>query len=49
MKLAEHQELEVKLLEQQIRFFLIVNGLLGGAMFVGLAMLIYKIMKAIIA
>ena len=48
MKLAEQQELEVKLLEQQIRFYLIVNGLLGGAMFVGLGLLLYKVMKVII-
>ena len=48
MKLAEQQELEVKLLEQQIRFYLIVNGLLGGAMFVGIGIAIYKVMKVII-
>lgn len=48
MKLAEQQELEVKLLEQQIRFYLIVNGLLGGAMFVGLGLALYKVMKVII-
>jgi hypothetical protein len=44
MKLA----LEEKLLEQKIRFYLIVNGLLGGAMFVGLGLAIYKVMKVII-
>jgi hypothetical protein len=44
MKLA----LEEKLLEQKIRFYLIVNGLLGGAMFIGLGLFIYKVIKVII-
>lgn len=44
MKLA----LEEKLLEQKIRFYLIVNGLLGGAMFVGLGLAIYKVMKVVL-
>lgn len=48
MKLSEQTDLEIKLLEQQIRFYLIVNGILGAAMFVGLGLLVYKIMKAII-
>jgi hypothetical protein len=47
MKLSTQSELEVKLLEQQIRFYLIVNGILGASMFIGIAMLLYKIMKAI--
>ena len=48
MKLTEQQDLEVKLLEQQTRFYLMVNGLLGGAMFVGIALALYKVMKVII-
>jgi hypothetical protein len=48
MKLTEQTELEVKLLEQQIRFYLMINGILGGAMFVGLGLLIYKVIKVII-
>ena len=45
MKLA----LEEKLLEQKIRFYLMVNGLIAGAFFVGIAMLLYKVMKALFA
>jgi hypothetical protein len=45
MKLA----LEERLLEQKIRFYLMVNGLLGASMFIGIALLLYKIMKAIFA
>lgn len=48
MKLSTQTELEVKLLEQQIRFYLMVNGILGGAMFVGLGLAIYKVIKVII-
>jgi len=47
MKLSTQTELEMKLLEQQIRFYLIVNGILGASMFIGIAMLLYKIMKAV--
>jgi hypothetical protein len=49
MKLSTQTELEMKLLEQQIRFYLMVNGLLAGGFFVGIALLLYKIMKAIFA
>jgi hypothetical protein len=49
MKLSTQQELEVKLLEQQIRFYLLVNGILACTVFAGLAYLLYKIMKAIFA
>ena len=48
MKLSTQTELEVKLLEQQIRFFLMINGILGGAMFIGLGLAIYKVIKVII-
>ena len=48
MKLSTQTELEVKLLEQQIRFYLMVNGILGGAMFIGLGLAIYKVIKVII-
>jgi hypothetical protein len=47
MKLTEHAELEVKLLEQKIRFYLMVNGLIAGGFFVGIAFTLYKIMKVI--
>ena len=43
MKLA----LEERLLEQKVRFYLMVNGIIAGAFFVGIAMLLYKIMKAV--
>ena len=43
MKLA----LEEKLLEQKLRFYLMVNGIIAGGFFVGCALLLYKIMKVI--
>jgi hypothetical protein len=48
MKLSTQTELEVKLLEQQIRFYNMVNGIIAGGFFVGIAIVLYKIMKAII-
>lgn len=48
MKLTEHQELEVKLLEQQIRFYNMVNGIIAGAFFLGVIYALYKVMKVII-
>jgi hypothetical protein len=48
MKLSTQTELEMKLLEQQIRFYLMVNGLIAGAFFVGIALFLYRVMKAII-
>ena len=48
MKLSTHSELEMKLLEQQIRFYHMVNGLIAGAFFISIAYVLYKIMKAII-
>jgi hypothetical protein len=47
MKLATQTELELKLLEQQIRFFNMVNGILAGAFFIGIAYALYKLMKVI--
>jgi len=47
MKLATQTELEIKLLEQQIRFFNMVNGILAGGFFVGIAYALYKLMKVI--
>jgi hypothetical protein len=44
MKLA----LEEKLLEQKVRFYLMINGIIAGSFFVAIALLLYKIMKAII-
>lgn len=43
MKLATHVEKEEQLLEEQIRFFRMVNGLLAGAFFIGCAIAVYKI------
>jgi len=43
MKLA----LEERLLEQQIRFYLMINGILAVTVFAGLAYVLYKILKAI--
>jgi len=48
MKLTEQAELEVKLLEQQIRFYLMVNGLIAGGFFIGIIFALYKVMKVII-
>lgn len=39
MKLA----LEEKLLEQKLRFYLMVNGLIAAGFFIGCALAIYKI------
>lgn len=47
MKLATQTELEIKLLEQQIRFFNMVNGILAGAFFIGIAYALYRLMKVI--
>lgn len=41
--------LQEKVLEQQLRFFLMVNGILAVSVFAGAAYLLYKIMKAIFA
>lgn len=43
MKLNTMIEKEEQLLEEQIRFFKMVNGLLAGAFFAGLAIAVYKI------
>ena len=43
MKLA----LEEKLLEQKIRFYLMVNGILAISVFASAAYILYKILKAI--
>jgi hypothetical protein len=43
MKLNSMIEKEETLLEEQIRFFRMVNGLLAGAFFTGCAFAIYKI------
>ena len=43
MKLSTQTELEMKLLEQQIRFYLMVNGLLAVGFFIGIAIAIYKV------
>jgi hypothetical protein len=47
MKLNTMIEKEEQLVEHQIRFYLMVNGLIAGSFFVGCAMLLYRIMKAI--
>lgn len=43
MKLNSTIEKEETLLEEKIRFFRMINGLLAGAFFVGCALSIYKI------
>jgi hypothetical protein len=43
MKLNSTIEKEETLLEEQIRFFKMINGLLAGGFFVGCALAIYKI------
>jgi hypothetical protein len=48
MKLTEQAELEVKLLEQQVRFYNMVNGIIAGAFFIGIIYALYKVMKVII-
>ena len=47
MKLSTQIELEMKLLEQQVRFFNMVNGILAGAFFIGIAYALYRLMKVI--
>lgn len=41
--------LQEKVLEQQLRFFLMVNGILACTVFASAAYLLYKVMKAIFA
>ena len=43
MKLNSTIEKEETLLEEKIRFFRMVNGLLAGGFFIGCALAIYKI------
>ena len=43
MKLNSMVEKEEQLVEEQIRFFRMVNGLLAGGFFVGCAIVVYKI------
>jgi hypothetical protein len=43
MKLNSTIEKEETLLEEKIRFFRMINGLLAGAFFVGCALAIYKV------
>lgn len=48
MKLSTQTELEMKLLEHQIRFYAMINGIISASFFIGIALLLYKIMKAVI-
>jgi len=43
MKLTEQTEKELVLLEEKIRFYRMINGLLAGGFFVGCALAVYKI------
>ena len=43
MKLSTMIEKEETLVEEKIRFFRMVNGLLAGAFFIGCAIAIYKV------
>ena len=45
MKLA----LEERVLEQKLRFYLMVNGILAISVFTGAAYLLYKLLKVIFA
>ena len=45
MKMTLHEQLT----EEKIRFFKMINGLIAGGFFVGLALLLYKIMKVLFA
>ena len=47
MKLSTQTELEMKLLEQQVRFYNMLNGIVAGSLFIGIAFVIYRIMKAV--
>jgi len=44
MKLA----LEEKLLEQKLRFYLMVNGIIALSFFIGCVVLLYKVIKVIV-
>lgn len=48
MKLSTHVERELELVELQVRFFKMINGLLAGAILVGLALAVYKIVSVVI-
>lgn len=41
--------LQERVLEQQLRFFLMINGILACTVFFSAAYLLYKVLKAIIA
>jgi len=41
--------LQERVLEQQLRFYLMVNGILAISVFASAAFLLYKIVKAIVA
>ena len=43
MKLSTMIEKEETLVEEQIRFYRMINGLLAGAFFIGCAIAIYKV------
>lgn len=48
MKLSSHVEREQELVELQVRFFKMVNGILAGAILVGLALAVYKIVSVVV-
>jgi hypothetical protein len=48
MKLELQTEKELALLEEKIRFYRMVNGLLAGTFFVGCALVIYKVIGALV-
>lgn len=41
--------LQERVLEQQLRFYLMVNGILAITVFASAALLLYKIVKAVVA
>ena len=48
MKLELQTEKELTLLEEKIRFFRMINGILAGGFFVSLAYIAYKVIGAIV-
>ena len=43
MKLNEHVELELKVLEQQHRFYLMINGIMAAGVFIAIGIALVKL------
>ena len=48
MKLASMIEKEEHLVEEKLRFYRMVNGIIAGSFFIGCALLLYKVIKVIV-